>query len=456
MPKICLKAQPRAGQQKKSSFASLVNIQIGNFCQNEDLKSLLEAHKARKFSKKMKGSARPDLISSKIDEGNIRGAISIASSADEMEPPNIRSLEVLKTKHPEAPNDRRPFSTPSDDNDPLQMSIELARDDINSFAPGSAGGPSGLQPQHLKDCISRAASEAGNKALTAITSLVNIILTDLVSSEIAPVLFSANLFALKKKDGGVRPISVGETLRRLSAKSASKMVYHNLTKYFSPLQMRAGTPNGAKTAAHAARSFLSAAKDDDIFIKLDFKNAFNTLKRDAIADSILQLAPELDPFFLTSYKAHSSLVHGDYVIDYQEGFQQGDPIASVGFCMVTQLALTSMQSQFKLLYLDDISAGDSWKIVLPVLQIFQEQARALGLNLNSTKCELTIIGSNKEYFARVRESVPRNHFDWCRKSVPAWSPSRVECTRSRSWEKKRTWLGFATKLWPLPPNKPFS
>ena len=109
---------------------------------------------------------------------------------------------------------------------------------------GSASGPSGVRPQHLKDWISRVASEAGNKALTAITSLVNIILAGLVPSETAPVLSSANLFELKKKDGGVRPIAIGETLRRLPAKCASKIVCHNLAKYFSPLQTGAGTPNG--------------------------------------------------------------------------------------------------------------------------------------------------------------------------------------------------------------------
>ena len=217
MNKYAMNNKPRAGQQKKTSLATLVNRQIGNFCQNENLTSLLGAHIARKFSKKNKGSARPNLISSKIDDGNILGAVRIASSVDEMEPLNIRSLEVLKIKHSEAPNDRRPFATPGHDIEPLQMSIELVRDGVNSFAPGSAGGPSGLRPQHLKDCISRAASEAGNKALTAITSLVNIILAGLVPSEIAPVLSSANLFALKEKDGGVRPIAVGETLRRLPA-----------------------------------------------------------------------------------------------------------------------------------------------------------------------------------------------------------------------------------------------
>ena len=52
MPKIYLKAPPRAGQQKKTSLATLVNRQIGNVCQNEDWTSLVGAHIARKFSKK--------------------------------------------------------------------------------------------------------------------------------------------------------------------------------------------------------------------------------------------------------------------------------------------------------------------------------------------------------------------------------------------------------------------
>jgi len=34
----------------------------------------------------------------------------------------------------------------------------------------------------------------------------------------APYLCAARLIPLKKKDGGVRPIAVGDTLRRLKAK----------------------------------------------------------------------------------------------------------------------------------------------------------------------------------------------------------------------------------------------
>ena len=168
MPKICLKAPPRWGQQKKISLATLVSRQIGNFCQNEDLTSLLSAHITQNYSKKKKGSARPNLISSQIDKKNIRRAIRIAFSSDEVEPPNIRSLEVLKTKQREAPNDRRPFSTTSDDIDPSKCQLNWSETLSTAFHQG--------QPVAHQDCDP--SNEAGNKALTAITSLVNIIVAD--------------------------------------------------------------------------------------------------------------------------------------------------------------------------------------------------------------------------------------------------------------------------------------
>ena len=106
MPKICLKAPPRAGQQKKTSLATLVNRQIGNFCQIEDLTSFWVLTLPESLTSKKRGALDRISYPRKSIEGNIRGAVRIASSADEMEPPNIRSIEVLKTKHQEAPNVR--------------------------------------------------------------------------------------------------------------------------------------------------------------------------------------------------------------------------------------------------------------------------------------------------------------------------------------------------------------
>ena len=70
-----------------------------------------------------------------------------------------------------------------------------------------------------------------------------------------PLLFGASLTALNK-DGGVRPIAVGCTLRRLVGKIASTAVIDRMGTFLSPLQLGYGTPLGAETAVHSAWLYL--------------------------------------------------------------------------------------------------------------------------------------------------------------------------------------------------------
>ena len=91
---------------------------------------------------------------------------------------------------------------------------------------------------------------------------------------VIPILAGANLSAFKK-DGVIRPITVGETLRRLPANSASKKLSTRYADFLAPLNLGFTVPSGAEAAAPAARSFLSNANPSDMFLKLDFGNAFN-------------------------------------------------------------------------------------------------------------------------------------------------------------------------------------
>ena len=47
-------------------------------------------------------------------------------------------------------------------------------------------------------------------------------------------------------------------------------------------------------------------------------------------------------------------------------------------------------------YMDDISAGDKWQIVLRDLAKFIDSAKGLGLNLNNTKCEITVFTQDQQ------------------------------------------------------------
>ena len=58
-----------------------------------------------------------------------------------------------------------------------------------------------------------------------------------------------------KKEGGVRPIAVGCTYRRLASKLAAKYGNALVSKSLRPLQLRVGTPGGCEALVHAARNF---------------------------------------------------------------------------------------------------------------------------------------------------------------------------------------------------------
>ena len=91
-----------------------------------------------------------------------------------------------------------------------------------SFRPGSAGGPDGLRPCHLKTLTAPGSAEAGRRFLVSLTKFVNLVLEGGVPVFARPVFFGASLCALGKKDGGIRPIAVGNDLLRLATKVGAK------------------------------------------------------------------------------------------------------------------------------------------------------------------------------------------------------------------------------------------
>ena len=130
------------------------------------------------------------------------------------------TAEALRAKHPVRTASDPSLPPPSKEETCLHLQDSDIRAAIASFAPGSAGGPDGMRPQHLKDLTNASAGEAGRRLLTRLTEFTNLCLTGRVPADIQPIFCGASLCALNKKDGGIRPIAVGSTLRRLVSKAA--------------------------------------------------------------------------------------------------------------------------------------------------------------------------------------------------------------------------------------------
>jgi len=123
-----------------------------------------------------------------------------------------------------------------------------------SFPAGSSAGPDGLRPQHLKDLVS--CQERSPDLLTALTRFVNMVLSGRCPEEVAPFFIGGRLIALEKKSGGIQPIAVGMTVRRLVSKCGSAFGVQRMRFCLSPLQLGVGTPGGCEAAVHSARRYL--------------------------------------------------------------------------------------------------------------------------------------------------------------------------------------------------------
>jgi hypothetical protein len=295
-------------------------------------------------------------------------------------------LALLKEKHPVShPESSYPSFVPTEA--PIEVTTTSVTKAIQSFPSGSAGGHDGLLPQHLKDLIFPGLGEVAASLIASLTRFINQVISGCVPTAAQPFFFGARLIGLNKADGGIRPIAIGCTLRRLAAKCLGETVKAEMGALLFPFQLGFGTPMGAEATVHAARSYLSGLGEGNLMLKLDFQNAFNSIRRDAMLYTVKEKAPTIFPLAFTSYHQPSLLFHGDYTIDSCEGVQQGDPLGPLLFCLAIHHIITSLKSDFKVFYLDDGTLGGSLDDVHSDLLSLEEAASHIGLVLNRKKSE---------------------------------------------------------------------
>lgn len=326
-------------------------------------------------------------ITSKIEDGNIRAAVRILTSDDSVAANDATTFAKLLDKHPPAHSEQNFTSLP---NGPYSCSLQVTEQEVlkaaRSFPSGSAGGPDGIRPQHLVDMLS--CKDSLSLFLSNLTKFVNFLLRGQCPETVAPSLFGGTLIAIQKKDGGVRPIAIGYLWRRLAAKCANTAASLKLSDYLQPRQLGVGVKGGCEAAVHACRRFMGDMKDNQIIVKLDFANAFNSLRRDVILSAVFQNVPELLPFCYSAYRNVSMLKFGQKLVPSQEGIQQGDPLGPLLFCLTIQPILQNLVSELVIGYMDDITIGGSGDVVAKDVSSLEAACKLLGLNLNPKKCEL--------------------------------------------------------------------
>ena len=384
------------------SLTTRVKRQVQEFA---ELNRLLAPERAdlEEFRNDSDDSKLKKRVAAKFSDGDLKGAVRLLASTEKVAPKDDRTIELLQQKHPPAPEDLSLPEPPSQDDPTPVVSSDDVRKALASFRPGSAGGPDGLRPGHLLSLISYRAGEAGARLLASLTGLVNLILRGEVPEFARPIFYGATLCALSKSGGGIRPIAVGSTFRRLAAKVGAWPMSSEIGEHLRPFQLGVSTRGGCEAAAHAARKYLRGTTEKRVLFKVDMANAFNSIRRDVFLRVAREKARGLYRMLWQAYSESSTLFFGDTNLVSATGLQQGDPFGPALFSLGIDSLVRMVDTEFNVWYLDDGTIGDSPEKVFSCVRKLIDDLAETGLELNQGKCELIILNHTREESLRTED-----------------------------------------------------
>ena len=273
---------------------------------------------------------------------------------------------------------------------PFQATVDEVRKLVLTAPNGLAPGPSSLRFEHLRYFRGRKCV-CDDSLVDALTRVVNCALAGDLAPELRPFLCGGRLVPLLKKDGGIRPLVVGERLRAVIAKVGVRLAL-SAAATLQPLQVGVGGAGPwIQAAVLTMRSWADELREDELILKIDLSNAYNSVDRTSCLMEVRERCPELLHWANWCLAGSSDVYFGHQVIDCQTGVQQGDPLAPLLFSMGLQGALESVEGtegHNQVWYLDDGGLRGRASVVSAAFDALCGQLLARGLRVNTHKCEV--------------------------------------------------------------------
>ena len=159
-------------------------------------------------------------------------------------------------------------------------------------------------------------------------------------------LMANRLIALDKCPG-VRPIGIGEALRRVLGKVVALATRADLEEVCGTDQLCSGLRAGMEGAIHAVKELFDLNCDAGWGLLLvDAKNAFNSLNRVAALWNARVLWPRCSRFLFNTYRDYAALFlqgSSDYLLS-KEGVTQGDPLSMMLYAVAILPLIRSLKN----------------------------------------------------------------------------------------------------------------
>ena len=274
--------------------------------------------------------------------------------------------------------------------EPLMISQDLVDSALTALPAQSAAGFSGWT-YDLIQALSTGPSAAAVHLRSLIRSFANLYLRGRAGPSMAWQM--DRLVPLTKRGGGIRPIVIGEAWPRIVSRMASRALAPTLAPILLPFQWGIGSQAGPEVVAHAAHMFESVVEcHRDMAVQtVDFRNAFNSIRRRPIHLAVERWAPALLPWYRWAYGTSSQLffADGNLATTCESGVRQGDPLACILFCLGIQSLLQDLQLRFPQLTLmadlDDLTAFGPLADMSAFMRDVSSAASEIGLTVHTEK-----------------------------------------------------------------------
>ncbi len=237
-------------------------------------------------------------------------------------------IDALLEKHPDrcAPNE----DVLMNGDQPCLVDVDITSGHIERLARSLHGGagPSGTNSGHWRSFLLCYGAQSV-KLRESVASLARLLANNVVDWEMIRALMSSRLIALNKNPG-VRPIGIGEVLRRLLGKAMIMTTGVDVEELCGADQLCSGLKGGIEGAIHSVNTmFNERSSSGCCVLMVDAKNAFNSVNRVSGLWNARYLWPRCSRYLFNTYRGYSSLWvngHSDPLLS-REGVTQGDPLS---------------------------------------------------------------------------------------------------------------------------------
>ena len=317
-------------------------------------------------------------------------------------PLNEKTLKLMRQKHPEVFRATESILLTDDFEKVHPIKFEcITEESVRKTALKTKGGsgPSAMDAEGWRRILT--SKQFGNSSSDLCKTIVRMTrkLCTVEDQHQSLEAFVACRLIPLDKNPGLRPIGVGEILRRIAGKVVVSTIREDITESVGSLQVCAGQEAGSEAAVHAMHEIFKE-QDTEAVLLIDATNAFNTVNRNVLLHNVKVICPAISTYVNNCYCVPSRLfVIGGAEITSEEGTTQGDPTAMAMYAIATiplimmLLELTEKfpNKQTKMVaYADDLSAGGSLSNIKKWWKALCNLGPKFGYNPEASKCWLIV------------------------------------------------------------------